>query len=98
MDARPGTLIEIDIAGILRDLAAAAVAADYRGVLLQCRREIYARVADGFAGRDYRELREAIEMIGAAAFKIFEGIVIADFGAVLETDQGRIYGGDWADG
>jgi len=98
MDARPGTLIEIDIAGILRDLAAAAVPADYRGVLLQCRREIYSRVGDSFAGRDHRELREAVQMIGAASFEILGGIVIADFGAVLEADQGRIYRGDWADG
>src|SRR5580658_5515452 len=98
MNPRPGTLIEIDVSGILGDLAAAAIAADNRGVLLQRRSERYACVGDSFAGGDYRELREAVEMIGAAAFEILEGIVIADLRAILKADQRRIYRSDRADG
>ncbi len=52
---------------------------------------------NGFASGDYCELREAIEMIGAAAFEMLEGIVIANFRAILEAHQRRIDGGDRAD-
>ncbi len=98
MHARLTALVEIHVAGILRDLAAAAAAADDRRFFAEVRSELDARIGDGFAGGNHRELREAVEMIGATALEIFRGIVIAHFGAVLEAQKGRINGSYWADG
>src|SRR5580704_19672438 len=98
MDAVSRALIKIDVAGILADLTARTVAANYRGVLLERGGESDACVGYGFTSGDYCELRETIKVIGAAAFEILERIVIADFGAILEAHHRGIYGGDRADG
>src|SRR5580704_10103070 len=95
--ARSGSLIEIDIAGILRDLAAAAVTADNCGILAERGSESDTGIRDGFASRNHGELGETVEMIGSAAFEIPGRVVIADFCAVLEAYQRRIYRGDGTD-
>ena len=90
-------LVKLDEPHVLRRLTAQARAADNRGIFTQCRRELEARIAQGFARGHQRELGEAIEQVGAAGVEMFPRIEPANLGAVRKSQFGEFDGFQWCD-
>ena len=59
-------------------------------VLAEFRRPLDAGIGNGFARRDHRELRKAVDEIGALVVEVGAMIVGRDFGSILEAEARAI--------
>src|ERR1700722_4720276 len=76
-------------AGLDGGLTAHGGAADNRRMLAKLGGQFDAGILQSLAGGDQGKLREAVDVSILAAGKIFQGIVAAHFGAVLESKGGE---------